>query len=48
VGQAMYGFLFDVGMGHIDIIVYGTAFFSVLVAFYSRRIFSGFELKKAC
>lgn len=48
VGQAMYGFLFDVGMGHIDSIVYGTAFFSVLVAFYSRRIFSGFELKKAC
>jgi len=48
VGQAMYGFLFDVGMGHIDIIVYGTAFFSILVAYYSRRIFSVFELKKAC
>jgi len=47
VGQAMYGFIFDIGMGHIDIIVYGTAFFSILVAFYSRRIFSLFELNRA-
>jgi MFS family permease len=45
VGQMMYGFLFNTGMGHIDVIIYGTAFFSILVAFYSRKIFNDFECR---
>lgn len=41
-GQALYGFIFDHFSYSINIIVFLTAFFSILIAFYSKSTFSEF------
>lgn len=41
-GQVLYGFIFDHFSYSINIIVFLTAFFSILIAFYSKSTFSEF------
>jgi hypothetical protein len=47
VGQAMYGFLFDVGMGHIDSIVYGTAFFQCFGCLLFQKSIQWIRIKES-
>lgn len=39
IGQAAYGFIFEVGMESISISIFVTAFFSALISTYSRNVF---------
>lgn len=39
IGQAAYGYIFEVGMNSISTIIFVTAFFSTLVSVYSRAVF---------
>jgi len=47
VGQAIYGFLFEVMAGSINIIIFVTAICSGVVAIYSKKTFYGLTNKKA-
>lgn len=47
IGQAIYGFVFEIGMDSISLIIYITALSSGMIALYSKGIFKRFCISEA-
>lgn len=45
IGQALYGWIFDFGLIWTNIIIFTTAFFSILLSLYSKKVFKDFNYK---
>lgn len=47
IGQAVYGYIFEIGMESISLIIFGTAVCSGIVSIYSRKVFKKIKTQSA-
>lgn len=45
IGQALYGYIFEIGLTWVNMIIFVTAFFCILLGLYSKKVFKDFNYR---